>query len=174
MKISCPSCKKKFNLDESLIPENGRLLQCGFCNHKWFYEKNTKLTNELSELNLPSKPSLTENLTKKSSSIDASTETQIPKETETIISQAEENIKKNSNNKIDNQAKKSDKVKVKDNFITNFLSYLIVIIISFIAIIILLDTFKTPLINIFPILDHLLLSLYETLKDIELFIIDLI
>ena len=171
MKISCPSCKKKFNLDESLIPENGRLLQCGFCNHKWFYEKNTKLINEHSEQSIPLESSLDENLTKKNLSAYTSIETQIPKETETIINQAEENIKKTSNNKIDNQAKKSDKVE--GNSISNFLSYLIVIIISFIAIIILLDTFKAPLINIFPTLEHLLSSLYETLKDIELFIIDL-
>ena len=41
------------------------------------------------------------------------------------------------------------------------------------AMIILLDTFKAPLINIFPIIEHLLSSLYETLKDIKLFIIDL-
>ena len=171
MKISCPSCKKKFNLDESLIPENGRLLQCGFCNHKWFFEKNTKSINEHSEPNIPSEPSLNENLTKKSSSDDTSIETQIPKETETIISQAEENIKKTSNNKIDYQAKKTDKVQ--GNSVSNFLSNLIVIIISLIAIIILLDTFKAPLINIFPILEHFLSSLYETLKDIKLFIIDL-
>ena len=171
MKISCPSCKKKFNLDDSLIPENGRLLQCGFCNHKWFYEKNTKLIDEHSELNIPSEPLLNENLTKKISSVDTSVESQIPKETETIITQAEENIKKTSNNKIGNKTKKSDKVE--GNSISNFLSYLIVIIISFIAIIILLDTFKAPLINIFPVLEHLLSSLYETLKDIKLFIIDL-
>ena len=171
MKISCPSCKKKFNLDDSLIPENGRLLQCGFCNHKWFYEKNTKLIDEHSELNIPSEPLLNENLTKKISSVDTSVESQIPKETETIITQAEENIKKTSNNKIGNKTKKSDKVE--GNSISNFLSYLIVIIISFIAIIILLDTFKAPLINIFPIIEHLLSSLYETLKDIKLFIIDL-
>ena len=171
MKISCPSCKKKFNLDDSLIPENGRLLQCGFCNHKWFYEKNTKLIDEHSELNIPSEPLLNENLTKKISSVDTSVESQIPKETETIITQAEENIKKTSNNKIGNKTKKSDKVE--GNSISNFLSYLIVIIISFIAIIILLDTFKAPLINIFPVLEHLLSNLYETLKDIKLFIIDL-
>ena len=171
MKITCPSCNKKFNIDASLIPSKGRQLQCGSCSHEWFYEINTKIINEHSEPNIPSKPSLNENLTKKSSSVDTSIEIQIPKETETIISQAEENIKKTSNNKIDNQAKKSDKVG--DNSISNFLSYLIVIIISFIAIIILLDTFKAPLINIFPILEHLLSSLYETLKDIKLFIIDL-
>ena len=54
-----------------------------------------------------------------------------------------------------------------------FFSNLIVIIISFLALIILFDTFQKPLINIFPELEFILLSLYETLQDIKLFIIDL-
>ena len=37
MIISCTNCSKKFNIDEILIPENGRLLQCSSCNHKWHY-----------------------------------------------------------------------------------------------------------------------------------------
>ena len=44
---------------------------------------------------------------------------------------------------------------------------------SFVALIILLDTLKTPLINIFPGLENILFSLFEMLKDIKLFIIDL-
>ena len=31
MIISCPSCKKKFQIDENLIPIEGRNLQCGSC-----------------------------------------------------------------------------------------------------------------------------------------------
>ena len=38
---------------------------------------------------------------------------------------------------------------------------------------ILIDTIKTPLINIFPGLENILFSLFEMLKDIKLFIIDL-
>ena len=56
---------------------------------------------------------------------------------------------------------------------SKFFSYLIVFIISIVALIILLDTLKTPLINVFPGLEVLLFNLYETLKDIKLFIIDL-
>ena len=41
------------------------------------------------------------------------------------------------------------------------------------AFILLLDTFKNPLIDIFPGLEPILFNLYETLKDIKLFIIDL-
>ena len=49
-----------------------------------------------------------------------------------------------------------------------------VAIITFIGLIILLDTFKKPLVKIFPELEILLFNLYETLKDIELFIKDLV
>ena len=56
---------------------------------------------------------------------------------------------------------------------SNFFSYLIVVIISFIALIILVDTIKSPLINIFPGLEIILFNLFETLKDLRLFIIDL-
>ena len=40
MIIDCPDCNKKFNIDQNLIPSNGRLLQCGSCNHKWFFKLN--------------------------------------------------------------------------------------------------------------------------------------
>ena len=56
---------------------------------------------------------------------------------------------------------------------SKFFSYLIVFIISLGALIILFDTLKAPLINIFPGLEVLLFNLYETLKDVKLFIIDL-
>ena len=44
MQIICPHCNKKFEIKSQLIPTNGRLLQCGNCNHKWFYKK--KIINE--------------------------------------------------------------------------------------------------------------------------------
>ena len=40
MIIDCPNCNKKFEIDQNLLPVNGRLLQCGSCNHKWFYKFN--------------------------------------------------------------------------------------------------------------------------------------
>jgi len=51
MIISCTNCKKKFNIDEKLIPEDGRLLQCGSCNHKWHYTIRKKENVILSEKN---------------------------------------------------------------------------------------------------------------------------
>ena len=37
MIITCP-CGKKFNVDASLIPPEGRLLKCGPCGRKWHYK----------------------------------------------------------------------------------------------------------------------------------------
>ena len=54
------------------------------------------------------------------------------------------------------------------------LSYIIVSIISFIAIIIVIDTFKTPIYKKFPNIEILLFNFFETLLDIQLFIKDLI
>jgi hypothetical protein len=65
------------------------------------------------------------------------------------------------------------KNKIKKNTSGKFFSYLVVSIISFVALIILIDTLKVPLINVFPGLEILLFNLFEILKDIKLFIIDL-
>ena len=42
MIITCPCCDKKFNVDASLIPNEGRTLQCGFCDEKWHFKLNNK------------------------------------------------------------------------------------------------------------------------------------
>ena len=50
MIISCPSCKKSFQIDENLIPVEGRNLQCGSCGHVWFFKnekKNLELKTEI-------------------------------------------------------------------------------------------------------------------------------
>ena len=87
---------------------------------------------------------------------------------------SEKNLKNNQIeiSKETNVDFKIDK-KNKNSKTSNFFSYLIVVIISFIALIILVDTIKSPLINIFPGLEIILFNLFETLKDLRLFIIDL-
>ena len=66
-----------------------------------------------------------------------------------------------------------NKNKDKNKTIGFFFSNLLVLIITFIALLILIDTLKSPLINLFPQLEIFLFNLFETLKDIKLFIIDL-
>ena len=50
MIITCPNCNKRFKIDNSLIPDDGRDLQCGSCNHVWFYEIKQE-NNEILKLN---------------------------------------------------------------------------------------------------------------------------
>ena len=50
MFITCPNCKKKFKIDLSLIPIDGRDLKCGSCEHIWFYKKEDKKTDILSSI----------------------------------------------------------------------------------------------------------------------------
>ena len=165
MIITCPNCNKQFKIDNSLIPDEGRDLQCGSCNHIWFYNIQEK-NNEVLELK---QEIISEDIeTKTENKEDKIEEKQQPEEiiiTETNIKKKEKNSEKQKN---------TTTLKKTENKGSNFFSYLIVFIISFVALIILLDTLKTPIINVFPGLEIILFNLFETLQDIKLFIIDLI
>ncbi len=45
MIIECPNCSKKFNLDEKLIPKNGRTLKCSSCSHIWQHKVTINIVN---------------------------------------------------------------------------------------------------------------------------------
>ena len=165
MIITCPNCNKQFKIDNSLIPDEGRDLQCGSCNHIWFYNIQEK-NNEVLELK---QEIISEDIeTKAENKEDKIEEEQQPEE----IIKNEINIKKKEENS--EKQKNTTTLKKTENRGSKFFSYLIVFIISFVALIILLDTLKTPLINVFPGLEIILFNLFETLQDIKLFIIDLI
>ena len=165
MIITCPNCNKQFKIDNSLIPDEGRDLQCGSCNHIWFYNIQEK-NNEVLELK---QEIISEDIeTKAKNKEDKIEEKQQPEE---IIKTEINNKKKEKNSE---KQKNTTTLKKTENKGSKFFSYLIVFIISFVALIILLDTLKTPLINVFPGLEIILFNLFETLQDIKLFIIDLI
>ena len=78
-------------------------------------------------------------------------------------------------NKTENKKFEVTKYQAKSSFnITKLLSYILVSIVTFVALIIFIDTFKSVLYVIFPGLELMIFSLFETLKDIQLFIKDLI
>jgi len=156
MIIECINCNKKFEVDPDLIPEKGRSIQCGSCGHKWFHKK------DLSESFLNTDNEINDEEKKQ--------EITISKEnTEKLSIQEQINVEKNLN-----EPSKEDKSLKNSNIFNKIISYLIVFIISFVALIIVLDTFKTPLGNIFPNLEIILFNLYETFEDIGLFLKDLI
>ena len=160
MIITCPNCEKKFQIDPALVPEKGRELQCGSCNHAWFYKLETESESSLI---------LNEN------TFANKEKTQIETEDKNIgISKKTKKEKKNKSGIKKEISKEIPKIVGNPtNKGSKLFSYLIVFIISFVALVILLDTLKTPLINVFPGLEIILFNLFETLQDLKLFIIDL-
>jgi len=152
MIVQCNNCHKKFDLDANLIPEEGRLLQCSACNNTWFFKKKIETPQELTKL-----------------------EIQNNKEEE-IISPKEDHVnssEKSSNDEIKNVKEEKIIEPLPDKKNYRILNILVVSIISFAAFIIIIDTFKTPLGKIVPDTEFLLYNLYETFRDIGLFIRDL-
>ena len=160
MIIECVNCNKKFSVNDNLIPNEGRQIQCGSCNHIWFYELkiSSSETFVISENN---------NNKEKENIKESNLENNINKD-QIILPTKSSKIEKDNDN-----IKTVSQKKIKNNILSKFFSYLVVFVISFVALIILLDTFKVPLINIFPFFEIVLFNLFETLKDIKLFIIDL-
>ena len=158
MIIECTNCIKKFNIDKGLIPDEGRLLQCSSCNHEWFFKSEA-----IPELVVPIK---NDNL-----KIFESENTEYDEPID-----ADVNI--NINDKINiNHEEKIKKIIVKDlknKKKHNILSLTVIFTISFVALIVLIDTFKYPLGKIVPNIEFLLYNFYESFKDMTLFFRDLI
>ena len=173
MIISCIKCNKKFDVDDGLIPEKGRLLECSSCNHRWFFKdviSNNVVKDELSNTtNTLNNPAIEEkdDITIKGDLVDE--EILINEEPQIQVYKTNnDTIKFKSFTKINIEEEKNKKKKF------NILNIIIVFIISFTALIILIDTFKLPISVIFPNIEFLLYNLYESIMDIKLFINDLI
>jgi len=181
MIITCNNCNKKFDIESNLIPDNGRLLQCASCNHKWFFKKEiTENTvrpfakdiqaediNVFDKNKSPNKIDINPSyLAKENVKID--TEEEYEEKIEiNIQKEPEKKIEDNTNEHIPIKAK----LKKQKNF--KILNIIILLIISLVAFIIIVDTFKYPIGNIVPNIEFILYNLYESIKDISLFIIDL-
>ena len=153
MIIVCPSCGKNFNVRDDQIPDKGRLLQCSSCKHEWFFTKNTiPINDNIDELS-------NDELTQESFGIldkeeDRSDEKIV--EEKTVELEKPRNIKK----------KKTSKV--------NFFKLLLVFIISFVAFVLIVDTFIVQISEYVPFAEKYLDNLYQSLIDISLFFQNLI
>ena len=181
MIITCNNCNKKFDLDSNLIPDKGRLLQCASCNHKWFFKKEI-LENTVSpiveDIDNDNVNVLDQNYPTNNNEINLSDLSKEQIEIDTVEKldekieiynkeETKKNIEVNINEDIPviSKPKKPKKFKILNSFI--------VAIISFVAFIILVDTFKYPIGKIVPNIEFILYNLYESIKDISLFIRDL-
>ena len=165
MIITCVNCFKKFNISSDLIPDKGRLLECSSCNHQWFFKKNslTKDSTILVNDNIKNHEELTTPNIE-----DEFVETSNEESSDNKI------FSKKVNKSHDNELIDSDEKTEIVNKKPKILSSMIIFIISFIALIILVDTFKSPISKIVPDIEIILYNLYESIKDIKLFLNDLI
>ena len=163
MIIECPACSKKFNIDDKLIPDEGRLLKCGNCDHTWFYKKeeNLKLETETVKIN-----EITEN--KSEINIEP---------VDVSIKQKKRIRKKISKKSSTNQSISKELVSIDKSSISrenNIVKKIFLIIISIIAFILFIDTFKNQISLVFPGILKMSDSLYLVINDLKLFIKDLV
>ena len=151
MIIVCINCNKKFETDQNLIPTEGRMLQCGSCNHKWFFKIENNFNENEKNIN-------DQKIDKKNEESDPIIKNFVD---ETLHHEDPPALEKS---KAIKSAKKNE---------INYFKVFIVIIISIAALIILLETFKVQLKFVIPNIETLLDNLYQSIKDIKLFMIDL-
>ena len=133
MIIECINCNKVFEVDSKLIPENGRTIQCGSCNHVWFY--NPRITDFKKEKKQDTKINISEK----------SAKNQIKENAPKIFEEKDySNLKDKKNYEITKYKPK------KSLSFTKLLSYLIVLLVTFAGLLVIIDTFSTYLYEIFP------------------------
>ena len=153
MIIVCPSCGKNFNVRDDQIPDKGRLLQCSNCKHEWFYTKNTiPVDDNLDEVS-------SDELTQESFGILNEEE---DRDDEVIVEDKTAELEK----------PKTRKKKEGKQF--NFFKLLLVFIISFVAFILIVDTFIVQISEYVPFAENYLDNLYQSVIDISLFFQNLI
>ena len=163
MIIECPACSKKFNIDEKLIPDEGRLLKCGNCEHTWLYKKEGKIKLEAET-------------TKISQIEEIKSEINIEPVDDTI-KQTKKIRKKISKKSSTKESTSKELVSIDKSSVSrenNIIKKIFLIIISIIAFILLIDTFKNQISVIFPGILKMSDSLYLVINDLKLFIKDLV
>ena len=151
MIIVCPCGKKKYNVKDELIPAKGRLLQCGECDREWFYSKNINRINETS-VEIPDE--------------------EIAQESFGIIEDKFDDDLVDEDKAVElEKPKTSKKQKTKQ---VNFFKLLLVFIISFVAFILVADTFLVQISEYVPFAEKYLDNLYQSIIDISLFFQNLI
>ena len=163
MIIECPACSKKFNIDEKLIPDEGRLLKCGNCDHTWFYKKEENLILETETIKI--------------NEIDENKSEINIEPVDVPIKQTKKKRKKISKKSSTKESTSKELVSIDKSSVSrenNIIKKIFLIIISIIAFILLMDTFKNQISLIFPGILKMSDSLYLVINDLKLFIKDLV
>ena len=134
MIIVCPSCGKNFNVRDDQIPDKGRLLKCSNCKHEWFYTKITNpIDDNVNELS-------NDEFTQESFGIldeEEDKHDEVIVEDKTIESEKPKTSKKQKSKQV------------------NFFKILLVFIISFVAFILVVDTFIVQISEYVPLAENI-------------------
>ena len=153
MIIVCPSCGKNFNVRDDQIPDKGRLLQCSNCKHEWFYTKNTIPIDD---------------------NLDEESNDELTQESFGILDEEEEKRDKNISEDKTVELEKPKEIKKKKATKVNFFKLLLILIISFAAFVLIVDTFIVQISVYIPFAEKYLDNLYQSIIDISLFFQNLI
>ena len=153
MIIVCPSCGKNFNVRDDQIPDKGRLLQCSSCKHEWFFTKNTIPIND---------------------NMDELSNDELAQESFGILDEEEDRSDEKIVEEKTVELEKPRNIKKKKTSKVNFFKLLLVFIISFVAFILIVDTFIVQISKHVPFAKKYLDNLYQSLIDISLFFQNLI
>ena len=189
MIVGCNNCNTKFNVRDSDIPINGRIVQCGNCSTRWLQKpissSSTNVKQEPDE-NLSTRNQLEASDGKKYIFLGNQWAEVLPSgkagklakkkigtelDKRTGKKRSERKVKK-IKAKINSEQKHSYREKEKNGL--NLFTFLIVLITAVAAIVLLLDTFKNQLTPFFPKLDNYLVYIFETLNNIYFIIKDLL
>ncbi len=156
MIVNCQNCNKNFIVKDSLIPNEGKLVECGNCKNRWFFK--------------PLEGSESINLIKDEILIsDSNKQSKSPNDEKNISIKINDN---NDDKKIKDWNDKKNNKSEKD-LLKKSLNVFFIILISFAAIILIFDTFKLSISIYLPGLIPMLDNLYITINDLQLFVIDL-
>ena len=153
MIIVCPSCGKNFNVRDDQIPDKGRLLQCSNCKHEWFYTKNTIPVDD---------------------NLDEQSNDEFTQESFGILDEEEDRHDEVIVEDKTVELEKPKTIKKQKTKQVNFFKLLLVFIISFVAFILIVDTFLVQISEYFPFAEKYLDNLYQSIIDISLFFQNLI
>ena len=153
MIIVCPSCSKNFNVRAHQIPDKGRLLQCSNCKHVWFYTKNTIPIED---------------------NIDELSNDELTQESFGILDEEEDHHDEAIVEDKTVELEKPKTIKRQEGKRLNFFKLLLVFIISFVAFILIVDTFIVQISEYVPFTEKYLDNLYQSIIDISLFFQNLI
>ena len=153
MIIVCPSCAKNFNVRDDQIPDKGRLLQCSNCKHEWFFTKNTIPIDD---------------------NIDELSNDELTQESFGILDEEEDHHDEAIVEDKTVELEKLKDIKKKKTAKINFFKLLLVFIISFVAFVLIVDTFIVQISKYVPFAEKSLDNLYQSIIDISLFFQNLI